>query len=474
MDNESSVQKTEAKTGFLSVIKKLWTNILAWNAVGMTGFAFYINIIVISNIFWPGEQFHAAEIGLLIGSGAWTVAFSGLLFGYLADRYSRKNLISIIVLVYGLGMFLFCLVPDGRGLTSYSLFLTCNIFCAFFAGGLYPTLNSYVNDRAEHAERSQFFGLMGATFNVTQIVGMLIAAFLFENGLWRIYFLIFGTVIVIAGLIVTIKMKEPERGAMESMLKVTLSKSDTKYEYKLTKETFKKTILAPTNLIAFFEGIFTTILLAIPDFLLIAYLQTEPLNLSPFTVAIIMAFFGLLGGVIGSIGFAKMSDKLAKKTIAFRLVLIVICLWTIFLFYLAMFFMPLPALTPDQGRNFILVISQPIVILIGVLMFIVFAVSSLYTINQPPILQKINLPEAQGFIGSANQFLEGFGYGIGPMLAGILLFLFNQNYQITAFVTICTGIIGALLWLAAMKWINKDIDRISGILKERANELNKK
>ncbi|MFX1307212.1 MAG: hypothetical protein ACFFDG_10395, partial [Promethearchaeota archaeon] len=93
------------------------------------------------------------------------------------------------------------------------------------------------------------------------------------------------------------------------------------------------------------------------------------------------------------------------------------------------------------------------------------------SINQPPILQKINLPEAQGKISSANQFLELIGSGLGPIIAGFLLASFNQNYQITVLISASIGMISCLAWLIGAKSINNDIQRISSILKIRAEEL---
>ncbi|MFW9785320.1 MAG: hypothetical protein ACFFFB_23775, partial [Candidatus Heimdallarchaeota archaeon] len=81
------------------------------------------------------------------------------------------------------------------------------------------------------------------------------------------------------------------------------------------------------------------------------------------------------------------------------------------------------------------------------------------------------LPEAQGKISSANQFLELIGSGLGPMLAGFLLINFNQNYQLTVLVSVIIGMMGAMVWFFGARSINKDIQRISAILNERALEL---
>ena len=83
----------------------------------------------------------------------------------------------------------------------------------------------------------------------------------------------------------------------------------------MNRDTIKSTIFAPTNIIAFAEGIFTTIMLVIPDFLFIPYIQSDPFNISSFSSSIFMIMFGLPGGLLGSLAFAKISDKLAEKNI---------------------------------------------------------------------------------------------------------------------------------------------------------------
>jgi len=187
-----------------------------------------------------------------------------------------------------------------------------------------------------------------------------------------------------------------------------------------------------------------------------------------------MIIFGLPGGVLGSLAFAKMSDRLAKRNIKNRIYLIVISIILLFTVYMIFFNLPIPNMTPDQGNDFLFIFSIPIFWIMGLNAFLARSVVGLWNINQPPVLQEINLPEAQGKITSANQFLEMIGSGTGPIIAGAVLVAFGQNFQITVFATMTLGIMGALLWLLATIWINKDVNRISIILKEREKELSKK
>ena len=279
---------------------------------------------------------------------------------------------------------------------------------------------------------------------------------------------------MIFGIIILLKGNEPKRGATRKELKDVLSSEEIVYDYKLTKDTIKSTIIAPTNLIAFFEGIFTTILLAVPDFLLIAYLQSPPYNLSSLVTAVFLIIFGLPGGVIGSLAFAKISDRLGKKNIKNRIYMIVISIIILSTVYLVFFNVPIPAMSVSEGNNFLFVISIPSFWIIGLIAFIARSIVGLWAINQPPVLQEINLPEVQGKISSANQFLESMGSGTGPIIAGILLITYSQNFQLTILITMILGIIGGLLWLLSTIWINKDVNRISLILKEREIELRDK
>jgi len=53
----------------------------------------------------------------------------------------------------------------------------------------------------------------------------------------------------------------------------------------------------------------------------------------------------------------------------------------------------------------------------------------------------------------------------------MILESYNRNYQITVLISMIIGIIGVLFWLLAIKWIDKDIEKIYSILNQRAEEM---
>ena len=463
--------KEKEQKGFTQLLKKLWPSFLLFNSFAFTISFIFINILIVSNIIWPGEPFHSVEIGLMVGLGTYATALSGILFGVLADRFSRIKLMALMEGLLGIGFFINGFVPAGLGRTTFIFFLVLNIARGFASGGIWPLINSYANDSTEEKERSQFFGLLQALFQITQIIGMLVSALLFQNNFWREMFWICGGAYILFAAYMVTKAREPKRAATHKELRDILEQENINYEYKLNWGMVKMTILKPTNIVAFFEGIFTTIIMTVPDFLLTPYFQSPPHNISPLALALFMIIFGLPGGIFGSIMFAKLSDKLAQKNIKYRVYMIVVSIISLFIVYIILFSLRLPELTPEDGNNLIVIFQYPIFWILGFIAFIARAMGGLWSINQPPILQSINLPEAQGTVSSANQFLEAIGNGTGPIIAGTLLMVFGHDYQITIVIIMSIGIIGAGLWLLATIWINRDVNRISRILKERGMEL---
>ncbi|MEJ2250008.1 MAG: MFS transporter [Candidatus Lokiarchaeota archaeon] len=457
-------------SSFSKIIQRTWPCFVSYGTRAFTVSVLFINMYVISILIWPLDGFHSLDIGILIGLSTYMMAFSGILFGNLADRYSRIMLFAISTGFYGFGLFLNGFAPQGLTTTTYIFFLVCQGIRGFFSGGLWPIINSYANDATKDKERSRFFGGLTAVWQILQLGGMLLAAISFEAGYWRVYFLLTGAG-TIATSFILLKGKQYKRAANHDELRHVLADEATHYHYKLNKETIKSTILAPTNIVAFLEGIFTTIVISIPDFLLVAYFQSPPHNYSQVSTSLFMIIFGVPAGVFGAIIFGKLSDYLAEKSVKNRVYLIILSILTIYILFILVFFLPLPLLTPTQGNNILVLFQYPMMWIMGIVAFIVRSVLGLYSINQSPILQKVNLPEAQGTISSSNQFLELIGSGTGPIIAGGLLLILNGNYQSTVFITMSLGAIGALMWFATIFFIEKDINRVSSILKERGAEL---
>jgi len=410
-------------------------------------------------------------MGILYTTLSWSSSFSGLLFGRLIDKYSRKKIIIVISIFRGTSMLILGFAVYGSEVSTWWYFFAFITLFGFFSGGSWPAINSLSNDVVEQDRRSRFFGVYQIILNTTNIIGWLIATLLVQNGFWREFFWGIGASILFGGLIFAIQNEEPKRGAQQEELYHVLQDDSIEYDFQINKEMMRKTMLSKTNSVALIEGIFTCILMSSLNFLILNYVQNPPYNLAPFSIGVFMVVFGLTGGLIGQIFLSRVSDKIAMKDPVKRLPIIVISIIGGLVTFALFFFLPWVPLTPEQGKNIAYIMTIPTMWIMGALFFTSRSIFSLYIVNQSPVIQQINLPEAQGQIVSWNQFLEQFGRGIGPLLCGVLLVFTGTNYQITVIVVILCIVPGVILWLLAIKWFPKDRTQIKTILKERAELL---
>ena len=436
--------------------------------------AMIILVVPLALIIWPNDpaDIHALEMGILYTTLSWSGSFAGLIFGRLIDKYSRKKIIIVISLFRGFSMlFLGFAVYGGEGNTWWYFFTFIALF-GFFAGGSWPAINSLSNDVVPRDHRSRFFGIYQIVLNTTNIIGWLIATYLVQIGLWRVFFWGIGLFILLGGLIFAIHNEEPKRGVQQEELYHVLQDDSIEYDFQIDKQMMRKTMLSRTNVVALIEGIFTCILMSSLNFLILNYVQNPPYNLAPFSIGVFMVVFGLTGGLVGQIFLSRVSDKIAVKNPVRRLPIIGIAIIGGLVTFALFFFIPWVPLTPEQGKNISYIMTIPTMWVMGALFFTSRSIFSLYIVNQSPVIQQINLPEAQGQIVSWNQFLEQFGRGIGPLLCGILLVFTSTNYQITVLIVCLCIFPGVILWILAMRWFPVDRENIKTILTKRAEILN--
>lgn len=451
--------------------KLIWPVYLlnGFNSIAFAGII--ILMVPLSSLIWPGEDYHALEMGILMTTLLWTSSVSGLFLGRLIDKYSRVKILLIISIARSFCMIMLGFAIAGQGILTWWYFFIFVLIFALFAGGSYPAIVSLSNDIVPLKHRSKFFGYFGIFGSVFMMLGFLISGALVQFGYWRLYFLSIGIAVLLSGLIFLFYVKEPKRGVQIKELRDVLKDRSIEYDFKIDKELMRSTMLSRTNIAALIEGIFTNVFMGSLDMIILPYLQTPPHNLSPLITGLFVVIFGVIGRVIGQILLARVSDKLAEKNDARRIGFIILSLVGGSITFVLMFFVPLPFLTPEEGANIVLFFSLPLTYVMGVLILSSDAISSLYMVNQPPILQEINLPEAQGKIVSWNQFLENIGYGMGPLIAGIFISIFGQDYKISAVIITIFVIPGIVLWTLSRNWYTRDKEQIKTILSERAKIL---
>ncbi len=470
MDMEEMEKQGKTRTGWNQRLLYLVT---LPQSLGHPGSWLPINVLFLSSLFWPTEPFQGDKLGFVYGMFLIITATMRLIYGPIVDRVNRKRLMVVHNALCAIVVILYGFIPEGNGDVSFFLFLLLTVTLGLVKGGSCendtPVLNSLVDDVVDEGKRSSVFGFLGMIVQVVGIPGLLIAAWVFEK-FWRIYFFVVGIILLFPVFLVALKFKEPKRGAKKQELKEVLKHDGKVYGYKLTRETIKSTVLTPTNVIAFVEGFFTQAILAVPWFLIFSFLQGPPNNLSALNLGLLAVLFGVPGSFFGAFVLAKAFNKYENKLRA-RICFIIIFLSLSFVAYLAMASIPYPVITEEMGEDFIFIVQQPAYLLLGLLFFAAQLLMIGHSVNQRPILQKINLPEAQGLIMGANHFLEIVGNGFGVILSGFLLVAFNRNYTLTVLVLVLIGVVGTMMWAFNLRWVDKDAERVSGILNLRAKEI---
>ena len=467
----SEVISTDSENSEFSLFKHFWSLYLLGGFQSLAYAGFTILIVPLSLIMWPDEPYHALEIGILVSVLFFVSSITGLIFGILIDRFSRKKTIFIISIVRSFSMAMLGFAIEGQGFETWLYFLVLVSIFAAFAGGSWPSIISLTNDIVPKEYRSRFFGALGATMGLFVTLGFLAASFFVQYGFWREYFFGLGVAIFISGVVFFLHTDEPKRGAQQEELIDILKHDDIEYDFQINMETLKKTMLSKTNIAALVEGISSSILMGSSVLLVLPYIQTPPHNLSPVFTAVFMIVFGLTAGLVGQIFFGKLSDKVCKDHPIRRIYFIIISIIGGFFAFIVIFFIPLPHLTVEQGNDILYLFSLPVVWLLGIMMFISNAVGSLFMVNQAPILLEINLPEAQGKMTSWNQLVENTGMGIGALLVGVLLHVTGTNYQLTILFLTLFIIPGIIVWFLTLKWYPKDAEQVKKILEERAKIL---
>jgi len=467
----SEAISTDSENSEFSLFKHFWSLYLLGGFQSLAYAGFTILIVPLSLIMWPGEPYHALEIGILVSVLFWVSSLTGLIFGFLIDRFSRKKMIFIISIFRSLCMAMLGFAIAGQGFDTWLYFLIFVSIFAAFAGGSWPSIISLSNDIVPKEYRSRFFGQLGIFMGLFVTLGFLVASIFVQYGFWREYFFGLGAVIFISGVVFLLQTDEPKRGAQQEELKHVLKHDDVEYDFQINIETLKKTMLSKTNIAALIEGISSAILMGSSLLLVLPYIQTPPHNLSPIFTAVFMIVFGLTAGLVGQIVFGTLSDKVCKDHPIRRIYFIIISLVGGFLSFIAIFFIPLPHLTVEQGNDILYLFSLPVVWILGIMMFLSNAVGSLFMVNQGPLLQEINLPEAQGKMTSWNQLVENTGMGIGAILVGVLLYVTGTNYQLTILILMVFIIPGIIVWFLTLKWYPKDAEQVKKILEERAKIL---
>jgi MFS family permease len=234
----------------------------------------------------------ATNIAMVLGA---------ILFGFLADRWRRRD-------VVGLGVLLWSTITWGTGrVQGYAQLLLARASMTFFEAaynaGAYPMIGDLVPRRS----RGKVMGLLGATFPIGTVVALVVAA-LIGTANWRKPFIYFGIPGVILGAIVFLFIREPARGGAETEVMET-----GVYTGRFSWSAFKRTLRVRSALLVYLMDACQGATWWAFSFWAPAYLVRYDIAPNPDTAALAL-LPAIVGFVVGTVLGGWLIDRLRHRT----------------------------------------------------------------------------------------------------------------------------------------------------------------
>ncbi|MBY0379821.1 MAG: MFS transporter [Burkholderiales bacterium] len=229
-----------------AIIASLIGNTLEW--FDYTLYAYFATVI--SALFFPN---HGLYVGMLMTFATFTVGLAarpigGIIFGYIGDKYSRKKMLFITMLLMSIPTLCIGMLPtyDSIGVLAPIILVTLRILQGVALGGEFGASCVYLYESAEQNKRS-FYGSLPLTGVGLGLVLSASTVFLIESIFtkeevydfaWRIPFFIsvFGAIIALyirSSLLETIDFIEAKLN--KSLVQNPIYELFKNYKYSLLK-----------------------------------------------------------------------------------------------------------------------------------------------------------------------------------------------------------------------------------------------
>jgi len=268
-------------------------------------FDFYDLILFTFLIIPIGLELHLSNILLSYALSASIIAaaFGGVIFGVLSDKYGRKPILQLTIIIYSIGTLL-CAFS-----TNLETLILFRIITGLGVGGEWATGQTYVNETFPSKVRGRFGALLQtgnpAGFILAALVGGLLAPVIG----WREAFLIS---VIPALLVIVIRRKIPESDLWIKNKKHT-NKKAIKKSLLIKRNEFIKLFLKPyrkTFIMALILAILGSSAYWFTYSWLPAYLQGNNISISKSALWIIV---NQVGGIIGLISFGYVADRFGRR-----------------------------------------------------------------------------------------------------------------------------------------------------------------
>ncbi len=403
------------------------------------------------SILWPNMY---RSLGLRVGQLGTVLGITGLintftlpLWGYAADRLSRKKLLIWITGFWGIWTLAIAFVH------SLSQLFFVRIMSSLGLGVLWPTAFSLISDLFPSKERGRAAGIMTAvSFSGTIGAYAILPALAAMNPEgWRWGFVVMGLASFLTGFLMFV-VNDPPRGAAEPEIKdIITSESAASYAFRLSDLPVLAHI--KTWWVLIFQNSIDHIALAVIYGWSFTWLEELGLGDQAFIVVALLtlgtllghAFFGWLGDILENHNAEK------GRAIMAQIGLLV----------------SIPALA-----GFIYFGERGIIFLMIFGLLAGLSLSSVDTGARWPIAQAVLRPELRSTGRAALDMAIGAVGSLGVWLSGRLVDLFNGDVTMMMLLMIpIPKIISALLWIPIFKTYPQDRANLHKVLLKRREEM---
>lgn len=342
-------------------------------------------------------------------------ALISLIWGYLSDKYNRKNLLIYSILVGEIPCFMTAFS------TSFGQLFFWRVLTGIGVGASFPMVYSLIGDMFDEVSRGKIVAILASAMSIGGIFGMIVGGFVGPTFGWRIPFILVSLPNIVLALIAFFVLKEPKRGAFEKGIGELIQAG---YAYpKLPKmQDYAKLITVKTNLFLFFQGILGTVPWGAIPYFLVEYFRRER-NLSVETATFIFLIFGI-GSILGTVIGGWIGSKLYKMS---KPSVPIFCAITT---TLGVWF---TVLTIDYSA-----VGSRGLFVLGILGLSAALMDSLTGANVKFMLLNVNEPQDRGRIFSIFNLTDSLGTGVGRWIGGSL--------------SVLLGSLGAAMKVSAYFW----------------------
>ncbi len=193
------------------------------------------------------------ELGLVGTVRKVVAAITSPLWGYAADKWSRKWVLFFGTGIWGIWTLLCGLMPN------FGAMLIIRTISGVGLGCLMPATFSLISDTFAPDRRGRALGVLGGVGALGIIGGVLSMGMLASNDLlwglekWRWGFFVLGGMSILSGLLIAFLVREPVRGESEPELRDTIT-AETAEQYRIKFSDLPQVVKIPTIWVAILQG----------------------------------------------------------------------------------------------------------------------------------------------------------------------------------------------------------------------------